>query len=208
MANPNPWQCGLLNRLEPTVLIERPEGVKDLDLLKSMEAFEADIRAYPNPEGGGPLVTGAAAPPPPAASPRRGSSTPRPARARSRAPSGRRLRRARAAGGLGGQRGGQAGGGAGGRRRRTVDEDRGDEEAAHHLQPVGALLERVLRVRAAGQQLVRLLVVDDELLVREEDEQPAHDRRRLEHELPVRLLLFEQMLSGGFDHVSVILYKP
>ena len=24
MANPNPWQCGLLNRLEPTVLIERP----------------------------------------------------------------------------------------------------------------------------------------------------------------------------------------
>ena len=83
----------------------------------------------------------------------------------------------------------------GGRRRRTVDEDGGDEEAAHHLQPVGALLERVLRVRAAGQQLVRLLVVDDELLVREEDEQPAHDRRRLEHELPVRLLLVHERVE-------------
>jgi len=43
-----------------SVLIERPEGVKDLDLLRKMEVFETTLRGYLNPKTGQPLVTGTA----------------------------------------------------------------------------------------------------------------------------------------------------
>lgn len=43
-----------------SVLVQREDGVKDLGLLKMMEAFEKDLRAYKKPSDGQPLVTSAA----------------------------------------------------------------------------------------------------------------------------------------------------